>query len=138
MLQIKVTNNLWKFKANIDMPIKQSIFEISNKVRNAAVINAPFKSWALRKSINYEIYDNWFSTEIWTNLKYAAIQEYWGTIKAKNKPYLTFKIWWKWIRKKQVTIKGSHYFQKTYDKQLWNVQKIFEKNIKLYLNKSLK
>ena len=41
---------------------------------------------------------------IGTNVKYARIHEFGGVIRAKNAPYLAFKIGEKFIRKKQVVI----------------------------------
>jgi phage gpG-like protein len=44
-----------------------------------------------------------------SRVPYARIHEYGGTIRAKNKPYLTFKIGNRWIRKKQVVIPARPY-----------------------------
>lgn len=54
----------------------------------------------------------WFAGSdvyVGTNLVYAAIHEYGGIIKAKNAPYLVFKIGDKWIRTKQVTMPARPY-----------------------------
>jgi hypothetical protein len=42
--------------------------------------------------------------------KYARIHEHGGQIRAKNKPYLVFKVGGRWRRAKQVTIKPKRYF----------------------------
>lgn len=39
-----------------------------------------------------------------TNVKYAAIHQFGGIIRAKNKPYLKFNIGGRWAQKKEVTI----------------------------------
>lgn len=44
-----------------------------------------------------------------SRVPYARIHEFGGTIRAKNKPYLTFKIGNRWIRKKQVVIPARPY-----------------------------
>lgn len=65
------------------------------------------KTARLRNSIRSKVTTGGFA--IGTNTIYAATHQYGDIgrkriIKAKNKPYLTFKIGSKWIRKKQVTI----------------------------------
>ena len=71
---------------------------------------------------------------IGTNVKYARIHEFGGIIRAKNAPYLAFKIGEKFIRKKQVVIPArpflspaintdnaniiTNHIQKTIDKAL--------------------
>lgn len=44
-----------------------------------------------------------------SRVPYARIHEYGGTVRAKSKPYLTFKIGNRWIRKKQVVIPARPY-----------------------------
>ncbi len=44
-----------------------------------------------------------------SKVPYAAIHEYGGTIKAKNAPYLVFKLGPFWYKKKQVTIPARPY-----------------------------
>lgn len=41
--------------------------------------------------------------------KYARIHRDGGTIRAKNKPYLTFKVKGRWVRVKQVRIRRKNY-----------------------------
>jgi len=56
----------------------------------------------LRKSIVAKAYHN--RAEIGTNVKYAAIHQFGGVIKAKTHKYLKFKIGDRWAQKKQVII----------------------------------
>ena len=56
----------------------------------------------LRTSTVYKVMGN--RVVIGSNLKYARIHEFGGVIKAKNSPFLVFKIGKQWISVKQVTI----------------------------------
>ena len=51
--------------------------------------------------------------KIGSNVKYAAIQERGGIVKAKNVKYLKFQIEGRWISKKQVTIPAHYYVRNT-------------------------
>lgn len=48
--------------------------------------------------------------------KYAEIHETGGIIRAKNKPYLVFKVLGRWVRVKQVRITRKQYFKKGIEK----------------------
>lgn len=64
-------------------------------IQNAAIENAPYDTGSLRKSIHIEIIErgsNYVKAKIGTDLVYAAIQEFGGTITAKNSPYLVFEL----------------------------------------------
>ena len=43
--------------------------------------------------------------------EYARIQEFGGTVTAKNKPYLVFQVNGQWVKKKSVMIRGKHYLE---------------------------
>lgn len=60
------------------------------------------RSGDLARSINYKVKGN--RVVIGTNLKYGRIHEFGGTIKAKNSPFLVFRIGKQWISVKQVVI----------------------------------
>lgn len=47
--------------------------------------------------------------EIGTNVRYAAIHQFGGTVRAKQSSYLTFRVGQRWARKKQVTIPARPY-----------------------------
>jgi len=53
---------------------------------------------------------NQLNVGIGSNVVYAAIHNYGGEIKAKNKPYLVFNIDGNWIRTTSVMIPARHYF----------------------------
>lgn len=54
-------------------------------------------------------HDGKLAVLVGTGVKYAAIHEYGGTIRAKSKPYLWFKGSMGWARVKQVTIPKRPY-----------------------------
>ena len=63
----------------------------------------------LAQSLTYRVGRNF--AEVGTNLPYAAIHEFGGTIKPKNGKYLKFQINGKWIFAKQVTIPKRPYLE---------------------------
>ena len=83
-------------------------------------------------------------------VKYAAIHEFGGIIKAKNKPYLVFKIHtsnriaskrggkrlkkakagFTWVKVKQVKIKAKHYFRDAVNAKRGEVEKEFENAVR--------
>ena len=138
---IIINTNIWNIKQldklKFEKPIKKSIAQVAQNVRTDAIKNAPFKSWTLRRSISIIEKDNWYTNIVWTNVKYASIQEFWGTITAKNKKYLTFKINNKWVRVKSVKIRAKRYFQRAFDDNIKQISDIFNKNINDYLKKNL-
>lgn len=56
----------------------------------------------LRRSFTVRGYRD--RAEVGTNVKYAAIHQRGGTIMARNKPYLKFKLGDQWVSKKSVAI----------------------------------
>lgn len=71
---------------------------------------------------------------IGTNKVYAGIQEFGGTINAKNSKYLTFKVNGRWVRVRQVTIRPKRYFTRAIKE---NEKKIEERFRKLMAIKDL-
>lgn len=138
MIEAKINIPKWFNNIDFEEPIKKAWLIYTNKLRNQIISNAPFKSWKLRRSfknINFNT-QNWFSTEIWSNLPYARIQDTWWTIKPNKWDYLTFKVWWKWVRTKKSKIKWNKYFTRAREK--WDNEKlnqILEEQLKIYLNK---
>ena len=92
---------------------------------------APYKTWTLRKSITSDLSQlkKW-TTVVWSDVKYANIQEVWWDIKAKNKPYLHFKINWKWVKVKKVTIKWKRYLRRAFEDNESKILNIINKAIK--------
>jgi len=118
-------------KIQLEKPIKQTIFEIWNDIRTDAVINAPYKSWSLRRSLSVIVQDKWFTVEVWSNLVYARIQEEWWTINWN--PYLHFKIWNNWIKKRSVRIRWKRFLKNSYDKHKQNIEEKFRQNFENYI-----
>lgn len=56
----------------------------------------------LARSVNYKVKGN--RVVIGSNLPYAGVHEFGATIRAKNSPFLVFRIGKQWISKKEVTI----------------------------------
>ncbi|MFC0309465.1 phage virion morphogenesis protein [Gallibacterium trehalosifermentans] len=67
-----------------------------------------------------------------TNLPYAALHHFGGTITAKRAPYLKFKVGDKWVQKKQVTIPARPFMLLTEDdknEMIQDIQDYFQKLI---------
>lgn len=131
MLSVKVIIPDFIKKIQIDKPIKTTIFQIANDIRTDAVKNAPYKSWTLRRSLSVNLEDKWMTATIWSNLVYARIQEEWWEINWN--PYLHFKIWNRWIKKRKVKIKWKRYLRNAYEKNVVNIQETFRKNFEKYI-----
>lgn len=76
-------------------------------VRGKAIENAPYKTGTLRRSIITDVDSD--RAKIGTNLPYARIQEFGGTIRPKKKKTLAFKINGKWVFAKKVTLPKRPY-----------------------------
>ena len=87
---------------------------------NDAKENAPYLSGTLMRSIHSsEPFTNsgrW-EMRIGTNIEYARIHEYGGTIKAKDKPLLAFRIGGKLILTKSVQMPARPYLRPAFDSQ---------------------
>lgn len=70
---------------------------------------------------------------IGTNLKYARIHEYGGTIRAINAPYLKFKIGNQWVQKKEVHIPARPFLVPAILKNEDRIVGMLEKTIALML-----
>lgn len=116
-----------RMKTDLQPAITKSLWQSAQLVRNDAVDLAPFKTGNLRRSITE------FATsrtiEVWSNLEYARIHEFWWTIVPKNAPYLVFKIWWKLIRTKKSVIKAKPYLKPALEKNADEIVNIFTRNI---------
>ena len=61
---------------------------------------------------------------------YQRIHEYGGIIKARNKPYLVFRVQGRWVRTKQVTIRPKRYWYHGWRYGLQRFHLMFEKYMK--------
>lgn len=88
-------------------------------IRHQAAINAPVKRGNLRRSIHTTRVDGSGAMTVWydvgSNLDYAAIQEFGGTIKAKKGKFLVFEIDGQLIFARQVTIPAQPYLRPAFD-----------------------
>jgi len=69
--------------------------------------------------------------------KYQRIHEYGGVIRAKNKPYLTFKINGRWIRVKEVRIRPKFYFQRGWRSGVRRIAESLPANIRMTAKREL-
>ena len=96
------------------------------------------KTGTLAKSINYKLSNDYLS-KVGTNVKYAAIHEFGGIIKAKNASALHFKIGDKWITVKEVVIPKRPYLAPSIEWVFKNsAQEIMNDELKEWLDKRWK
>ncbi|MEM4709852.1 MAG: HK97 gp10 family phage protein [Candidatus Diapherotrites archaeon] len=65
---------------------------------------------------------------------YAAVHEYGATIRAKNKPYLTFNINGNWVKKKEVTIPARPFASPAVDDVFQNIDELFVSKLEELIN----
>ena len=110
------------------------------QIENKAKINAPVLTGALRNSITTNAYltaDGKAVAEVGPQrgLVYARIQEFGGTITAKNHKYLVYKSKGGWRRSKSVRIKGKHYLEKAIESEKSRVVDAMSAVVRAYLEK---
>jgi len=98
---VSAANNLCPYdkgrlRGSITYATKNKASSVSGSAKSGDEVEKPSKNGVVR---------------IGTNVEYAAIQEFGGEIRAKNAPYLTFKIDGHWVRVKQVKIGGKFYLK---------------------------
>jgi phage gpG-like protein len=120
-------------QTDLRQPINKSLRQSALLVRRDASKNAPFKSGTLRRSLTEKVYSD--SAIVWTNVVYARIHELWWTITPKKWPYLTFKVWWRWVRTKKVTIKARPYLKPALEDNIKAIGRIFAENIVNFIYK---
>ena len=113
----ELVSNLHKVNADIRGAVAlKAVNAGAIQIQNRARINAPVRTGALRNSVSTisKQTGNGAEAEIgFRGLAYARIQEFGGTIYAKNKPYLVYRVNGQWRKSKSVTIKGKHYFERS-------------------------
>lgn len=72
-----------------------------------------------------------------TNLVYARIQEYGGTISAKKAPYLVFRVNGQWVRTKQVTLKGHPYMRPAFDTKKEDMINVFRDELAAQIRRNI-
>lgn len=96
-------------------------------VRGKAIGNAPYKTGTLRRSIITDVNPN--RAKIGTNLDYARIQEFGGTIRPKKKKMLAFKIGGKWVFAKKVTLPARPYLVPALFSSEEQIKRVFKAEI---------
>lgn len=105
--------------------INQGLSKAGEIVRNAAKKNAPKLRGDLGRSIKDRVIPL-KNVRIGTDKVYARIQEFGGTINAKNSKFLRFKVNGKWVSVKKVTIKGKPYLVPAMTDNKDKIQKEFK------------
>lgn len=125
---------LSKAPAKVKSLIKDGMEQSALLVQNQAKINAPFITGNLRRSITSEIKP--LSAKIGTDVIYAKIQEFGGTIRPKAGKYLTFKVNGRWVRTTMSRIpayKGKGYLRPALESNRDKITEIFANKLKLIL-----
>jgi phage gpG-like protein len=100
-------------KEKFDAAMGLALDATANRGRQYVHGYAPYKTGNLRRSITIQRGAENLERIIGTNLIYAPIHEYGGTVKAKSRRFLVFKVNGQWVSVKKVTIpkyKGRGYF----------------------------
>lgn len=140
IIEDKATPHLRTLKPKIKSAINIGLHRIGGELREKSVPIAPYKSGTLRRGINYEVKGQ--SVEFGVNLKsipYARIREFGGVIRAKNKPYLVFKVNGQWRKVRRVIQSGANggkgYLRPSFERmRAGRAAKIFDEEIKYIIN----
>lgn len=116
-----------KIPSNVQPAIKKALWESAMLVRRSATQKAPYKSWALRRSIIE--YSNGNTIEIGSNLVYAAIHEWGWVITPKRSKYLTFRVNGKRVRTKRVVIPARPFMGPALRENTNKILEIFNKHL---------
>ena len=130
-------NRLDKAAKDIGSGLRPAVIAGAQLVRNSASEKAPYKTGNLRSSIHIEPRSSGKDeavVEVGTSEEYARIQEYGGTINAKNKPYLVFQTEdGSWHSVKSVTIPPHPYLRPAFDENKAKVKSEIERAVKKLL-----
>lgn len=128
---INISIRIPNIKTNIQPAIQKSLWQSAQLVRRSAIQKAPHKTGALRRSIVETGGNN--QIEVWTNLIYAPIHEFWWTIYPKNWKYLIFKMNGKLIRTKRVVIPKRPYLWPALEENKNEILSVFTRNLWLFI-----
>ena len=106
-------------------------------IEDKARMNAPVKTGALRNSAKTICRNTAEGAEAeigFRGLAYARIQEFGGTITAKNKKYLKFRVNGKWVSAKSVRIRAKRYLGRAIDSEKALVVKAMNDVVREYLD----
>jgi hypothetical protein len=102
--------HMWKW---VSTAVQLILTDVWLLIQNSAKINAPYKSWTLRRSINTDFYriQRWIVV-VWSPVRYARIRE----LSNNLHPYTTF------------------YLKRAYTENEWEIRNIIMKNLSKELN----
>lgn len=127
--KIKGMDNLLKAFGNLAIEIDKSqekaIKLAANAYKNDVQKLAPFKTGTYRRSIHVEMVAK-DKALVGTGLPQSKILEYGGVIKAKNGPYLKFKVGGHWVQVKQVQRTAQPHFRPAMDDNRGKYEKIYK------------
>lgn len=96
-------------------------------LHEAIAEGSPFQTGTLRRSWTWRIEND--VGIVGTNVPYAAIQNYGGIIKTRNKEYLTFQIRGKWVRVQMVQIPAQNYIENSINAARENIANALSRNL---------
>jgi len=107
---------------------RNTIIKITHEIRSTAITLSPYATWTLRRSILSDT-TNPTLWKVWSNLPYARIREFWGTILPKNKPRLAWKKNGKWIYANKVVQKWKPYLMPAFEQWKAHIWAVLEAEI---------
>ena len=141
-VKLEGTEELLQNLARINSDIRgtvalQAVGAGAQQIKGRAVINAPVLTGALKNSAIVHTMNEGDKAvaEIGfgRGLRYARIQEFGGTVSAKNAKYLRFRYHGKWVSKKSVKIIGKHYLGNAIEQEKGNAVTAMGNVIRSYL-----
>lgn len=141
-VKLEGTEELLQNLARINSDIRgtvalQAVGAGAKQIKDRAVINAPVLTGNLRNSgiVHTMNEGDKAVAEIsfGGGLRHARIQEFGGTISAKNAKYLRFRYHGKWVMKKSVKIIGKHYLGNAIEQEKGNAVTAMGNVIRAYL-----
>jgi phage gpG-like protein len=122
-----------EFHAALLKGVKKSILfaEAESKKSFGKPGNLKVRSGHLRRSIRSNVRDRYreIVAELNTDVKYGAIHEYGGVIKAKHAPYLKFTVGGRWVQVKQVTIPARPFLAPAIENNLLKLEQIITNTV---------
>lgn len=106
-------------------------------IKDKAVQNAPVKTGNLRNSaiVESSATGNGAEAVVRFRMVYSRIQEFGGTITARNKPYLVYQVKGHWRKSKSVKITGKHYLSRAINSEKGLAVKAMSDVVSAYLGK---
>lgn len=122
-------------KIDISQWIEHWLTRATHKVRNDAVRKAPYQTGHLKRSLTPVI--RWKKGIVWTNVIYAAIHEFWWTIRPKNRENLIFQVNGKWVQTDKVEMPERPYLRPAFSRNERFIKDVISQEIDLDIEKQL-